>query len=211
MCGVHLHKHHAVSQQPTITGVYPKRAPSFCLHLQPVTCNLRPSDLPTNPPTHRPAEQTSRQQQQATTPTTAATAATAATGVYSKHVHSFRLRYLSRWTSAGSPSQKLASGASSDDCARGGDTSSSQSLRSWPRSLTTQPYGDRRRPGPGEGVNETHHTWRNLPALSLCDGGGRPVWLYYSKRIIIVRWADLSDFFFRSFSSVKCVFLFHVQ
>ena len=35
-------------------------------------------------------------------------------------------------------------------------------------------------------------------------------WLYYSKRIIIVRWADLSDFF-RSFSSVKCVFLFHVQ
>ena len=31
-------------------------------------------------------------------------------------------------------------------------------------------------------------------------------WLYYSKRIIIVRWADLSDFFFRSFSSVKCVF-----
>ena len=28
-------------------------------------------------------------------------------------------------------------------------------------------------------------------------------WLYYSKRIIIVRWADLIDFF-RSFSSVKC-------
>ena len=35
-------------------------------------------------------------------------------------------------------------------------------------------------------------------------------WLYYYKRIIIVRWADLSDFF-RSFSYVKCVFLFHVQ
>ena len=35
-------------------------------------------------------------------------------------------------------------------------------------------------------------------------------WLYYSNRIIIVRWADLSDFF-RLFSSVKCVFLFHVQ
>ena len=32
-------------------------------------------------------------------------------------------------------------------------------------------------------------------------------WLYYSKRIVIVRWADLSDFF-RSFSSVKCVFCF---
>ena len=36
-------------------------------------------------------------------------------------------------------------------------------------------------------------------------------WLYYSKRIIVVRWADLSEFFFRSFSSEKCVFLFHVQ
>ena len=36
-------------------------------------------------------------------------------------------------------------------------------------------------------------------------------WLYYFKRMIIVRWADLSDFFVRSFSSVKCVFLFHVQ
>ena len=32
-------------------------------------------------------------------------------------------------------------------------------------------------------------------------------WLYYCKRVIIVRWADLSDFF-RSFSSVKCVFCF---
>ena len=29
--------------------------------------------------------------------------------------------------------------------------------------------------------------------------------------IIIVRWADLSDFLFRRFSSEKCVFLFHVQ
>ena len=35
-------------------------------------------------------------------------------------------------------------------------------------------------------------------------------WQYYSKRIIIVRSADLSDFF-RCFSSVKFVFLFHVQ
>ena len=34
--------------------------------------------------------------------------------------------------------------------------------------------------------------------------------VFYSKRIIIVRWADLGDFF-RSVSSVKCVFLFHVQ
>ena len=35
-------------------------------------------------------------------------------------------------------------------------------------------------------------------------------WLYYSKRIIIVRWADLA-IFFRSFPSVNGVFLFHVQ
>ena len=34
--------------------------------------------------------------------------------------------------------------------------------------------------------------------------------LYFSQRIIVVRWADLIDFF-RSFSSVQCVFLFHVQ
>ena len=35
--------------------------------------------------------------------------------------------------------------ASSDDCAR----SRSRSLRPWPRCYTTQPYGDRRKPGPG--------------------------------------------------------------
>ena len=35
-------------------------------------------------------------------------------------------------------------------------------------------------------------------------------WLYYSKRIIIVRWADLSDFVSSIFVG-KCVFLFHVQ
>ena len=34
-----------------------------------------------------------------------------------------------RWTSAGSPSQELPSGESSGDCARGGDTSRSRSLR----------------------------------------------------------------------------------
>ena len=32
-------------------------------------------------------------------------------------------------------------------------------------------------------------------------------WLYYSKRIIIDKRAELSDFF-RSFSSIKCVFCF---
>ena len=62
-----------------------------------------------------------------------------------------------RWTSAGSPSQELPSGESSDDCARGGDTSRSRSLRPWPRLRTTQPYGDRRRPGPGEEVRVEAH------------------------------------------------------
>ena len=54
-------------------------------------------------------------------------------GVYPKSAKSFCLRYLSRWTSVGRPSQELPSGESSDDCARGGDTSSSRSLRPWPR------------------------------------------------------------------------------
>ena len=35
-------------------------------------------------------------------------------------------------------------------------------------------------------------------------------WLNYSKRIIIVGWADLSEFV-RSFSLEKWVFLFHDQ
>ena len=55
---------------------------------------------------------------------------------------------FSRWIQAGSPAA-LLSEESSDDCARGGDTSSSRSLRPWPRLLTTQPYGNRRRPGLG--------------------------------------------------------------
>ena len=33
-------------------------------------------------------------------------------------------------------------------------------------------------------------------------------WLYYSKRTIIVRSADLSEFFFVDFRFVKCVFCF---
>ena len=32
-------------------------------------------------------------------------------------------------------------------------------------------------------------------------------WLYYSKRIIIVRWADLSDFFSLIFVGKVCVFV----
>ena len=32
-------------------------------------------------------------------------------------------------------------------------------------------------------------------------------WLYYSKRIIIVRWADLSDFFSFIFVGKMCVFV----
>ena len=35
-------------------------------------------------------------------------------------------------------------------------------------------------------------------------------WFFYCKRIIIVRWADLSDFFSLIFVG-KCVFLFHVR
>ena len=42
------------------------------------------------------------------------------------------------------------------------------------------------------------------------DGAPGVEWLHHSKRIIIVRSADLSDFF-RSFSSVNCVFFFHAQ
>ena len=33
-------------------------------------------------------------------------------------------------------------------------------------------------------------------------------WLYYSKRIIIVRWADLSDFFSSIFVGNMCIFCF---
>ena len=32
-------------------------------------------------------------------------------------------------------------------------------------------------------------------------------WLYYSKRIIIVRWADLSDFFSSIFVGKMCIFV----
>ena len=60
--------------------------------------------------------------------------------------------HLSRWTSASSPGPELLSAASSGDCAHGGDMSSSRSLRPWPRTLTTQPHGDRRRPGPGRRI-----------------------------------------------------------
>ena len=55
--------------------------------------------------------------------------------------------------------------------------------------------------------------------LLACENGASPdciivvvvvEWLYYSERLITVRSADLSELF-RWFSSVKCVFLFHVQ
>ena len=45
--------------------------------------------------------------------------------------------------------ERLPEFIGSDDCARGGVTSSSRSLRPFPRLPTTQPYGARRRPGPG--------------------------------------------------------------
>ena len=51
-------------------------------------------------------------------------------------------------TLASSPVQELLSGASSDDCAHGGDMSSSRSLRPWPRTRTT-PHEERGRAGPG--------------------------------------------------------------
>ena len=63
----------------------------------------------------------------------------------------------------------------SDDCARGGDTSSRRSLRSWPRLSTTLPHGGRRWPGPGQG-STTRHGDRRLhlrgcgQAVSLSPG-----------------------------------------
>ena len=68
--------------------------------------------------------------------------------VYPQECSLFCESPVSRWTLAGSPEQELRSGESRDDCARAGDTSSSRSLRPWPRSSTTLPYVDRRRPGP---------------------------------------------------------------
>ena len=65
----------------------------------------------------------------------------------------------------------------SDDCARGGDTSSSRSLRSWPRISTTLPHGDRRWPGPGQG-STTRHADRSLHLR----GCGRAVSLSPGRR-----------------------------
>ena len=53
--------------------------------------------------------------------------------------------------------------------------------------------------------------WR----LLACKNGASPdciivvvvEWLYYSKRIIIVRWADLSDFFVVDFRRKMCIFV----
>ena len=83
----------------------------------------------------------------ATATTTTTTTGTTTTRRLSQEFPYFRGTF-SRWIQAGSPSA-LLSDASSDDCARGGDTSSSRSLRPWPRPLTAQPHGDRRRPVPG--------------------------------------------------------------
>ena len=47
---------------------------------------------------------------------------------------------------------ELYSVESSDDCAHGGDMSSSRSLRPWPRFSTT-PHEDRRRRGPGRRIS----------------------------------------------------------
>ena len=71
-------------------------------------------------------------------------------------------------------------GEGSDDCARGGDTSSRRWLQSWPRTSTTVPHGDRGRPGQG-GAREEPHGYAPDDASpggwcpALCDGrrGGR--------------------------------------
>ena len=84
-------------------------------------------------------------------------------GVYPKRAHCFDASpFLMDFK--GQP-QELPSGESSDDCARGGDTSSSRWLRPWPRSNTTQPHGDTRRPGPGRRI--TRCTSRRRSGRSL--------------------------------------------
>ena len=100
------------------------------------------------------------------------TTTTTTTGVHARECH------LCPWTPLSSPVQELHSEESSDDCARGGDTSSSRPLRPWPRRYTTPPKGDRRRPGPGSGgANSTTRRRPGgppLPSRSLESGGGRP-------------------------------------
>ena len=91
-----------------------------------------------------------------------------------------------RRTSASSPGPELLSVASSDDCVRGGDMSSSRSLRPWPRRCTT-PHEDRRRPGPGRrrASCTTRTRTGRLLLPSRCSlacskrspaGGGLPAW-----------------------------------
>ena len=65
--------------------------------------------------------------------------------------------FFVRRPSAGSTSQALPSGESSDDCARGGDTSSSRSLRPWPRVRTTQPGEWVRAEAHGEVPSRQYH------------------------------------------------------
>ena len=79
----------------------------------------------------------------------------------------------------------LLSGASSDDCARGGDTSSSRSLRPWPRLLTISHTGTEDGQGPEGGARgqARRATATDLPSRcsSACTtkspaGGGLPAW-----------------------------------
>ena len=59
-----------------------------------------------------------------------------------------------------------------DDCVLLGGISTSRSPRPWPRVPTTQPYGDRRRPGPvrrGTGTSTTRHGDRGLLLPSRCS------------------------------------------
>ena len=73
---------------------------------------------------------------------------------------------------SGQPSEPLSDGGS-EDCACGGVTSSSRSLRSWPRFITTLPHGDRRRPGSGRGITRRTTRRRSGPTQSQLS---RPMW-----------------------------------
>ena len=84
-----------------------------------------------------------------TTTTTTTTATTTTTRLSVQSVPSlFVFAPVEYGPWASSPGPQLLSVASSDDCAHGGDTSSSRSLRPWPRRCTT-PHEDRGRPGQG--------------------------------------------------------------
>ena len=93
---------------------------------------------------------------------------------------------MSRFSGKEAQPKHLHSEESSDDCAHGGDMSSSRSLRPWPRRCTI-PHEDRRRTGPGRRrascTTRTRTGRLLLPSRcsSSCSmkssaGGGLPAW-----------------------------------